>query len=226
MQPRYCLPIIKSRQEDVLEDMDNNLAGYSYFEVWLDYIFRCDEAFVTRLAKLLGDKLILVFRRQNLDAIVMGLDTRLKILDVLHDTNVLVDLDITSQLEELEHIKKQGLKIKTIVSYHDYQQTTDSLQLETIIDTMDQYQPVIYKVATMCNNREDSLRLLQLLLKLKVRDRTAIIIGMGEPGTITRVFGALWGNEMTFAPLTAAEQSAPGQLTKAQMENIFKELEV
>ena len=48
---------------------------------------------------------------------------------------------------------------------------------------------------------------------------------MGEFGVVSRVFGALWGNEMTFAPAVKTEQSAPGQLTRSQLENIFKELE-
>ena len=47
---------------------------------------------------------------------------------------------------------------------------------------------------------------------------------MGEFGTITRIFGTLWGNEMIYAPKEKKNASAPGQLTKIQLETIFKEL--
>ncbi len=112
----------------------------------------------------------------------------------------------------------------TIVSYHDYEQTPSAVQLQAIIDTMDEYQPAIYKLATLCNSQEDSLRLLRQLLELKAKGFRAIVLGMGEFGAITRVFGALWDNEMTFAPNKKAEQSAPGQLTRSQLQAILTEL--
>lgn len=48
---------------------------------------------------------------------------------------------------------------------------------------------------------------------------------MGEFGIITRIFGTIWGNEMIFAPKSIEGASAPGQLTKKQLEDIFKALE-
>ena len=47
---------------------------------------------------------------------------------------------------------------------------------------------------------------------------------MGEKGFITRIFGTIWGNEITFAPKTLAEKSASGQLTKKQMEDVFSKI--
>jgi 3-dehydroquinate dehydratase len=60
-----------------------------------------------------------------------------------------------------------------------------------------------------------------LLLSLKSEQKKYIILGMGEHGTITRVYGALWGNEMTFAPEKEGEETAPGQLTRHEMETIL-----
>jgi 3-dehydroquinate dehydratase type I len=72
----------------------------------------------------------------------------------------------------------------------------------------------------MCQTEQDALRLLQLLLELKAKNQRCIILGMGEHGITTRIFGTLWGNELIFAPETLAEQSAPGQLTRQQLDNI------
>jgi 3-dehydroquinate dehydratase len=60
---------------------------------------------------------------------------------------------------------------------------------------------------------------------LKKENKRCIILGMGEHGMITRIFGTLWGNEMVFAPQTKSEASAPGQLTKQQLATIFATLQ-
>jgi 3-dehydroquinate dehydratase type I len=117
------------------------------------------------------------------------------------------------------------LKVNLIASYHNYQETPDTLQLRRIIDIMKPYRPAVYKLSTLCQTEEDALRLLQQLLELKAKGVRAIVSGMGGPGAVTRVFGALWGNEMVFAPLSEEGRSAPGQLTRQQLETIFKELE-
>jgi 3-dehydroquinate dehydratase-1 len=224
MRIDYCLPIIKPSQTEVLEAIRAYDGDYRYFEVWLDYVGDTDEAFVKQLIELLGERLIVLFRRQNLEAIQMDLDQRCKILELLNNTPALVDLDVMTQTEELNYIREHTLALNTIVSYHNYQQTPDTVQLTAILDTIKGYRPGIYKLATLCANRKDALRLLEQLLELKSQNRRVIVSGMGEFGMATRVFGALWGNEMTFAPVVPAEQSAPGQLTRSQLETIFKQL--
>jgi 3-dehydroquinate dehydratase type I len=224
MMPRYCLPIKKTSKAEVLETIRSHDDEYDYFEVWLDYVDSVDENFIKQLVDLAGGRLVLLFRRQGLEAIKMPLEQRFSILELLNGTGVLVDLDVTIQTEELNYARDHNLKLKTIASYHNYQVTPNTVQLDKIIATMDGYQPEVYKLAALCGSAEDALRLLERLLALKSAGRRVIVLGMGEFGQVTRVFGGLWGNEMTFAPLAQAEASAPGQLTKSQLETIFKEL--
>ena len=89
---------------------------------------------------------------------------------------------------------------------------------------MDKFFPDVYKIATKCTNETDALKLLLLQQNLKIQNKKHIVLGMGEFGTITRVYGTLWGNELIYAPQTKEEASAQGQLTKKELENIFKEL--
>jgi 3-dehydroquinate dehydratase I len=220
MNPNYCLPIIKEQKTAVLEAIQSNLNDYRYFEVWMDYVEDTDEAFIKQLVEQLDDRLVVTFRRQNLETPLMDAVKRQRLLESFSNTPVLVDLDITRQQVELDQTKD----LQLITSYHNYQETPDTLQLETIIDTMKAYQPAVYKLSTLCKTAEDALRLLQQLLELKSSGLNAIVSGMGEHGAVTRIFGTLWGNEMVFAPLTADGSSAPGQLTRQQLETIFKEL--
>lgn len=224
MPPRYCLPIIKTSASEVLDSINNNQANYSFFEVWLDYISDLDQSFIPKLQELLHERLIVLFRRLDFEPPRLNVQERLNILGQLDNSTVMVDLDVNQQSTELAYVQDQNLTLKLIGSYHDYQRTPDSVQLESIIDTMKQYQPTIYKLSTKCNSQQDALRLMELLLNLNADHLPAIILGMGDFGVITRIFGTLWGNEMIYAPQEVREQSAPGQLTRQQLGIIFKEL--
>ncbi|MFA6475177.1 MAG: type I 3-dehydroquinate dehydratase [Patescibacteria group bacterium] len=224
MTIKYCLPIIKSTQAEVLATIQANLSDYTYFEVWLDYITDLDDSFVPQLIKQLGKKLILVLRRQKLARVRLDADQHLRIIQQVRNTPAWLDLDISDQTDELELIKNHHWSVQQIVSYHNYHNTPHLEKLWEIIDVMHRYAPKIYKISTLCLHKKNALTLLQLLLELKAKKFPVIVLGMGEWGTVTRIYGSLWGNEMIFAPLTKAEQSAPGQLTKAQLQTMFTQL--
>lgn len=224
MSPKYCLPIIKNKQSEVFSLIEENLNQFEFFEVWLDYVDDLSIVFVQELTEKLGSKLIILFRRQNLSNILLSFKIREEILTVIDRSNVWLDLDVATQEWELGMIQKNNLKIKKILSYHNYHETPSKKTFENIIKTMKEHEANIFKIATYCKTKQDALNLLELLLQLKKENKKYIILGMGEYGVITRIFGTLWGNEMIFAPLTKEGASAPGQLTKEQLETIFKQL--
>src|SRR3989344_5175296 len=187
MNIRYCLPIVKNKKEKIVAIIKNN-QDYSYFELWLDYIKDLDVELVKQLADQMGEKLILVFRRKNLEAVQLNSKKRQEIISLLNNSLALLDLDIFNQKEELEYIRANDLKIKTIISYHNYDQTPED----------------------------------EKLYAMKEKHVKCIILGMGNFGMVTRIFGSIWGNEMIFAPITKPEESAEGQLTKKQLEKIFE----
>lgn len=232
MKIKYCLPIIKSSKEEVLQTILHNLDGYDFFEVWLDYIEDLEEDFIKSLINKFKDKLILLLRRQNLEKGKLSNNLKNKIIELLEDSISILDLDIVDQKDELEFLRKNRSSIKKIVSYHNYGETPPLERLEKIIGEMRKFNPDILKISTFCKNEKDSLQLLNLLLMLKKqneqvlsnRNKKFIILGMGKKGLITRIFGAVWGNEFNFAPVDSKERSAEGQLTKRQLENILKEI--
>lgn len=220
MQIPYCLPIIKKTKDEVLTMIQTHQEDYTFFEIWLDYIEHLDHEFVEGLSNELGDKLILLFRRQDLEPIRMSLGKRHSIIELLTYKKSLLDLDIRQQ-DELHYIQQQNIQVPMILSYHNYQETPSDEVLKDILASMKELHPTIYKIATQCKTNNDALRLLRLQLLLKQEHQRCIILGMGRNGIITRIFATLWGNEMTFAPQTRAEKSAPGQLAKDELEIIF-----
>ncbi len=219
MKQKYCLPIIKTKASEVLKVISENKTSYDFFEVWLDYIEDLNLDFIKDLNKEFREKLIFLFRRQSLETPKMDIKRRIEVLNLLSKFNCLVDLDI-SQKKELQNSRK----VKLICSYHNYKETPSKEKLEEIIQLMEKYSPEIYKISTFCKTDSDALRVLDLLGSLKEKNSKCIILGMGEKGIVTRIGGAIAGNEMNFTPSTLRDKSAAGQLTKTRLEKILKSI--
>lgn len=219
---QFCIPIIKSSKSEVLSTIEQNENTYQFFEIWLDYIEDLDVRFVTDLEKKLKDKLIILFRRQNLEKPHMKEPLKSDILKALNKSKVSVDFDIKSQLKDVQTVTKQKLVLQLILSYHNYKKTPTDAVLKNLLKQMQKYNPHIYKISAFCNSDNDAIRLLQILVSLKQKNRNCIILGMGNNGIYTRVCGMFLGNEFSFAPNTIEEASAPGQLTRTELQEIAK----
>ena len=221
---RYCLPIIKRIRSEVQANIESNLSKFRYFEVWLDYVEDLDSGFAASLVGLYPHRLIMIFRRQNLEPMQISSEERFKILSTLSRKQVLVDLDISVQAEEITRLQSERMSLKTILSYHNYALTPSDTELRSITDRMEGWGAHIMKIATHCSIQRDALRLLSLLIDLREDGHKSIVLGMGKHGVITRVFGTVWGNEMAFAPIEAVSKSAPGQLTVDKLDSIMQAL--
>lgn len=221
---KYCLPIIKSSRAEVEEALKKNINRFRYAEVWLDYVEDIDPGFAASLVGHYPNRLVMVFRRRNLGAMKLDADTRFKIMSTLARKQVLVDMDITVQSDDISRVQANRISLKSILSYHNFSQTPSDTVLRSIVSRMKGYNAHIVKVATHCTTQRDALRLLSLLIDLRESGQRSIILGMGKHGVITRVFGSVWGNEMAFAPIDAAQRSAAGQLTVDKLDSIMQAL--
>ncbi len=220
MQSKYCLPIIKPSKAEVLSIIEQSKSSYGYFEVWVDYIEAFETSFAPELVYKFPGRVVLVFRRQNLEPIKMPTEQRFKVLDAVSGKDCLVDLDITCQTEDLAYIK--GKDIKKIGSYHNYENTPPDAKLQEIVSEIKSYSPYISKLSTYCEQASDALRLINIKKDFLETGQKHIVLGMGKEGEITRVFGALWGNELIFIPESSEEASAPGQITRTEFEKIME----
>jgi 3-dehydroquinate dehydratase-1 len=221
---KYCLPIIKRTKSEVQATIKENLERYRFFEVWIDYITDLDVGFASSLVGIYPHRLIIVSRRQNFDPMKISADMRFDILKSLSRKQVLVDLDISSQVEEITELQSARIALKTILSYHNYQLTPSDTELRSITSRIAGWGAHITKVSTFCSIQRDALRLLSLLIDLREAGRRCIVLGMGKHGTITRVFGSQWGNEVSFAPIEVGQRSAPGQIPLDKLDSILQAL--
>ncbi len=224
IENRYCLPIIKRTRAEVQAAIERNLDQFRFLEVWLDYIEDLDQGFAASLVGLYPHRLVMIFRRQNLEPMRMSHDTRFEILKTLARKQVFVDLDISTQAEDITRLQAERVSVKSILSYHNYSFTPSDTELRSLTERIDGWGAHITKIATFCTIQRDALRLMSLLIDLREAGRKCIIVGMGKHGVITRVFGPLWGNEMSFTPIEASQRSAPGQITVDKLDSIMQAL--
>lgn len=223
MAINYCLPINKSTAGDVLGLVDAQNDRFQYFEFWLDYLQPLESDFVHSLAERLQSRAIFLFRRQGVSISSTPLQVRQQLYRGIAGTGAYVDIDIAQQ-EDLNFLAQTKLELPLIASYHNFITTPQYNELFEILQNMSRCRPAIYKLAAFCRSRRHALRLLNFILDLSRQNIRKIVLGMGENGIPPRLFGTLWGNELIYAPLALEDASAPGQLTRDQLEAVFSNL--
>jgi 3-dehydroquinate dehydratase-1 len=148
-------------------------------------------------------------------------EERVKLLRKLAEKRpMLVDVELeTLQANDNLADYLELASIPTLVSWHDFEKTPPNDEIADIITEMRLYSNYV-KVVTTAKSVEDSVRLMSLYensLGLH-----PIIFAMGEAGVVTRVLCALYGAPYTYAALEKAV--APGQLTIAQMKQLFSSI--
>lgn len=115
--------------------------------------------------------------------------------------------------------KRGGTKCRLILSKHDFQKTPSDL--ERTLDEMAAEPCDVVKIACQAETIIDSLRVLDAL-RCSASKRPTIALAMGEAGVMTRILARKCGALLTFASLEAGRESAPGQVTLAEMRDLYR----
>lgn len=221
---QYCLPFIQGTKSEVLDLISKHKGDFSMFEIWLEYVRDITPSDVAAISKDLGDRAIFVIRRRDFESPERSKEEREQIIRALSGAESYLDLDVFNQADQIQFIKDNSLNVNLVISFHNYEMTPVLSELKMIAEKIQALGPEILKISTMCNSKEDALDLLRLVLDLKDEGHRFVVLGMGEHGVVTRIFGTVWGNEYTYCPLTKERASAPGQLTYPKLKAIFDAL--
>lgn len=219
---KFSRPLITDKVSNLISKVKDTVAEYQYIEVWLDYLSDIDVASFDRILEASDKEFIILTRRQNLEEPKLSKSKRFELLEHAIKKNLLIDCDLR-QKDELELLASKNYN-KLLLSYHSYKDTPKDLN--SIYKEMNGFKPLIYKFACYCNSLNDSLDLLKLGLMLKSNNNKCIVTGMGENGKLVRLASASWFNEFNFAPISARENTATGQLTINQLTEAIKILEM
>jgi len=118
-----------------------------------------------------------------------------------------IELSASDIFSEVVHAARDHGKL-VIGSYHNFKETPSSDALKTLAGEARVGGAHIVKVAAHCENIADVRTL--AAFTLDCRHVRPIVIGMGQPGSLTRVFFPALGSLVTYCALGDAK--APGQL--------------
>ncbi len=130
-----------------------------------------------------------------------------------------VDIELCNGTTFIDQVRAwtRSTECGLLLSHHDFQATPDADELLATLVAAQAAGADIAKVAVMPQSSSDVLSLLAACDRARqgAVDIPLIAISMGSMGVISRVAGALFGSDITFA--AGSEISAPGQLPIEEM---------
>ena len=138
-----------------------------------------------------------------------------------------VDIELQTEPPLRERVQHAARKhhCKVIVSHHDFIATPASAQLQDTLAQMMATGADIGKIVTTASDPLDALRILSLQQVARSSNFTLCAFAMGSAGRISRLATLFLGGFMTYAALTDAQATAPGQLTLTQLRSLITMVE-
>jgi 3-dehydroquinate dehydratase/shikimate dehydrogenase len=109
---------------------------------------------------------------------------------------------------------------RLILSYHNFHETPPDLY--EIYYRQSRLPAAIHKIVTRANGISDTVPIFHLLKQARGEGQNLIALAMGEPGVITRILGPASGSFLTYGSLARGAESAPGQLTCRELQNLYR----
>ena len=225
---RICIPIIAETEKMALRKMNCSLGEDPFLEILFE--LRADRMREIRLEKILREKkkkIVVTNRRREEGGGFQGTEEEriaylLKAVDLGADY---VDIEASTDAALLAEVKTaiadQGFKTLLIVSCHDFVRTPSEPFLKQKFEESAAWAPDIVKIVSRAETKEDNLKSLGLIPYARKNRQEIISFCMGEKGRMSRVMSLFLGAYMGFASLTKGEESAPGQLSLAEMITAF-----
>lgn len=138
----------------------------------------------------------------------------------------IVDIEMSSCRRGIaaltRRIEAQEGGSKLLISYHDFKETPSDQVLRDKLAECAGAGADIIKIITYANRMEDNFRVLSLIREGKERGCRVVAFCMGDTGRVSRAAAPLFGAPFTYAALRRGAESAPGQMTVAELKSIFR----
>lgn len=134
----------------------------------------------------------------------------------------IIDFELSNRKENIQLLRRISREYDTrmIMSYHNFTCTPGPDIINMKFIEAIELGADIAKVAVMSNSLQDVLALLGLTLEAKDRVNIPLItMSMGEYGSLTRMFGGVFGSSVTFA--VGENSSAPGQVPIEDLRTVL-----
>lgn len=109
--------------------------------------------------------------------------------------------------------------VAVIASIHDFEATPPREELTALLDRAADA-GTVGKLATTAHDRGDALALLSATHEATAAGKTVATMGMGAAGQHTRAVAPIYGSAIGYAPVEAADATAPGQYPLATLREV------
>ena len=137
-----------------------------------------------------------------------------------------VDIEATRSETDIRRLctRYAGGNTRIIGSYHDFEKTPAKEEIVERLQSAKRVGCAISKLACMPSDRRDVEILLEATSAMKevAPDHPLITMSMGELGLASRLYGGLYGSEVSFG--CVGKSSAPGQISYEQMISVFDKI--
>ena len=222
--PRVCLALAGDTIDDMLATAESRARDNPFIEFRLDYL-KQPLAALPKIHRFLETHQYVTAigtcrRAENGGKFKGSLASQLEVLTKAHAAGCqLVDLELQSALKSKpETIARLRSRAGLILSFHDFRATRN---LDETLEKMLKVPADFYKIVTTATTLSDNVAMMKLL---QARSGQHALIGlcMGEQGIISRVLSVRAGSAFTFGAVSAEQKTAPGQVSAADLRNIYR----
>jgi len=204
-----------------IEKAENHKADF--IEVRLDSLKKHNQ--LADIAHCSNTPLIATNRSTECQGKFSGSETERKriLLDAARNGFEYVDVELsTSKLKDIIG-DLRGIGVKPIISFHNFNETPNSSQLNKILKKEIESGADVCKIITTAKLVEDNLTVLDFVSKAS-KSAKIVCFSMGEFGKPSRLLSPVFGAFFTIASLENGRGTAPGQLTIQKMRTLYEAL--
>ena len=206
---------------NLIEKAENQRADF--IEVRLDSLKKHNE--LVDIAHCSNTPLIATNRSTKCQGKFLGSENERKriLLDAARNGFEYVDVELpTPKLKEIvDNLREMG--VKPVVSFHDFNETPSSSQLNEILRREIESGADVCKIVTTARLVEDNLTVLDFVSKA-CKSARMVCFSMGELGKPSRLLSPVFGAFFTIASLESGRRTASGQLTIQEMRTAYEAL--
>lgn len=236
MRPKICVPIVASLRDQIMREAGEISRLPVQMAEWrVDYYAGYERelpGIVEELKNVLGDKELIVTLRTEYEGGEPN-GSRFDYFGMLEEVlgqgrADYIDAEISRDSERLTALCRRYKESPTgiIGSYHDFHKTPSKEFIVQMVEKAKQCGCTVGKFACMPARPEDVDTLLAATAECKERkpEFPVITMSMGEMGVNSRLYGGLYGSEVSFG--CAGQASAPGQVSYESMIEVFDKIYV
>ena len=212
-RPRICASIISS-DLSVIKNIEDQV---ELFEIRIDLI----GGNWREVAVFLNKPWVACNRCVSEGGSWLGTETgRIKeLLSAIELGASIVDVELdTPNLKEI--VKLVKMKAKCLISFHHPSNMLALDEMKHIVNKQLDSGADICKVVVTAKKFKDNLTVMQLISEFA--NRRIISFAMGNLGYVSRVFCPLVGGDFVYASMEHGKESAPGQITVAELRRIYE----